>query len=281
MRLRQSLTALAGAALVLGAAGAADAACSLKTAVDGTFAPHAMPTMDGKTEGFNIDLAQEVAKRLGCEIEITSAQYSGLLPAMQAGTYDFIAAPTTVTQERAEQMLFAEGYLNTDYQFVVKKGAPEIGSLEELEGKTIAVNKGSAYDAWARKIADEVGWIVESYGTNTDAVQAVLSGRAFANVAGQTVIQYAAKRNPQLQLSYYHSTGLVWSMPFRKDSVELRNEVENALECMKLDGTVAAMSEKWFGVTPKEGDAAVTVYPGYGVPGMPGYDPTEHEPACG
>lgn len=281
MRLRQSLTALAGAALVLGAAGAADAACSLKTAVDGTFAPHAMPTMDGKTEGFNIDLAQEVAKRLGCEIEITSAQYSGLLPAMQAGTYDFIAAPTTVTQERAEQMLFAEGYLNTDYQFVVKKGAPEIGSLEELEGKTIAVNKGSAYDAWARKIADEVGWIVESYGTNTDAVQAVLSGRAFANVAGQTVIQYAAKRNPQLQLSYYHSTGLVWSMPFREDSVELRNEVENALECMKLDGTVAAMSEKWFGVTPKEGDAAVTVYPGYGVPGMPGYDPTEHEPACG
>ncbi|MDX6750444.1 transporter substrate-binding domain-containing protein [Geminicoccaceae bacterium 1502E] len=281
MRMKESLTALAGAVCVVAAAGAAEAACTLKTAVDGTFAPHAMPTLDGKTEGFNIDLAQEIGKRLGCEVTVTSAQYSGLLPAMQAGTYDFIAAPTTVTEERAGQMLFTEGYLNTDYQFLTKKGAPEVKSLEELKGKTISVNKGSAYDAWARKMAEQVGWEVESYGTNTDAVQAVLSGRAFANVAGQTVIQYAAKRNPQLQLSYYHSTGLVWSMPFPKGSEELRNKVENALECMKKDGTIAAMSEQWFGVTPKEGDAAVTVYPGYGVPGMPGYDDTAHEPSCG
>lgn len=281
MNMIKPLAVLAGTALAVGLAGTAEAACTLKTAVDGTFAPHAMPTLDGKTEGFNIDLAQEIGKRLGCEVTVTSAQYSGLLPAMQAGTYDFIAAPTTVTQERAEQMLFTEGYLNTDYQFLTRKGAPEVKSLEELEGKTIAVNKGSAYDAWARKLAEEVGWKVESYGTNTDAVQAVLSGRAFANVAGQTVIQYAAKRNPQLQLSYYHSTGLVWSMPFPKGSEELRNRVENALECMKKDGTIAAMSEQWFGVTPKEGDAAVTVYPGYGVPGMPGHDDSEHEPSCG
>jgi polar amino acid transport system substrate-binding protein len=122
----------------------------LHTGVDGTFAPHAFPNLSGGGyQGFNIDLANEFAKRLKRNITIDAAQYSGLLPAMQAGTYDFIAAPTTVTKERAENMLFTEGYLNTDFQFVIKKGSPKIEKLEDLRGKTVSVNKGSAYEAWA------------------------------------------------------------------------------------------------------------------------------------
>jgi polar amino acid transport system substrate-binding protein len=49
---------------------------------------------------------------------------------------------------------------------------------------------------------------------------------------------------------------------------------------MKLDGTIAKMHEKWFGVAPAAGSAAVTVFPGYGVPDVPGYDPTPHTPSC-
>src|ERR1700730_11285460 len=98
----------------------------LKTAVDATFAPHAMPKLSGGIEGFNVDLANEIAKRLHRGIEIDATQFSGLLPGLQAGSYDFIAAPTTVTKERAENMLFTEGYLNTDFQFVVKKDTPDI-----------------------------------------------------------------------------------------------------------------------------------------------------------
>ena len=252
----------------------------LRTGVDGTFAPHAMPKLDGGVEGFNVDLANEIGKRLGRKVEITATQFSGLLPALQAGTFDFIAAPTTVTPDRAENLLFVEGYLNTDYQFVVKKDTPDIKSLEEFKGKTISVNKGSAYDKWARDLEEKIGWKVESYGTNTDAVQAVLAGRAFANVAGNTVSAWAVKNNPQLKLSYLHSTGLVWSAPLRKDNVALRNRIDEAIECMKMDGTIARMHEKWFGTKPQPGSAAVTVYPGYGVPGMPGYDPTEHTPKC-
>ncbi len=268
--------------IFLGAGAAlADGHGPLKVALDGTFAPHAMPKLDGGVEGFNVDLANEIGKRLGREIDITAAQWSGLLPAMQAGKYDFLVAPTTVTEERTKSLLFTEGYLNTDYQFLIKKGSADIKALSDLKGKVVAVNKGSAYDRWARGLEGEIGWKVESYGTNTDAVQAVVSGRAYANVAGNTVIAWAAKKNPNVQLSYLHSTGRVFAMPFRKDDVAMRNKVENVIECMKLDGTFAKMSEKWFGVTPAADSAAMTVYPGYGVPGMEGHEASDHTPDCG
>src|SRR6266446_6265320 len=194
----------------------------LRTGVDGTFAPHAMPILSGGIQGFNVDLANEIAKRLNRRIEIEATQFSGLIPALQAGTYDF----------------------------------------------------------WARELADKIGWTIESFGTNTDAVQAVISGRAYANVAGNTAVAWAAKNNPAIKLSYLYSTGLVWAAPVRKDNVELRRKLDVAIECMKRDGTLAKMHEKWFGTKPAPGSAAATIYPGYGVPDMPGYDASEHPATC-
>jgi len=252
----------------------------LRTAVDGTFAPHAMPRLEGGIQGFNVDLANEVGKRLKRPVEIQAMQFSGILPALQAGSLDFVAAPVTVTKERAENYIFTEGYLNTDYQFLTKKGEPPITDLKQFKGKVIAVNKGAIYDSWARGLEAEIGWSVESFGTQTDAVQAVLAGRAYANVAGNTAIQWAVKQQPQLQLSYLHSTGLVWAMPLRKDSLQLRAELENVIECMKKDGTMASMHERWFGTKPEPNSPAVTIYPGTGVPGTPGYEQAPREPKC-
>src|SRR5262245_61335792 len=105
----------------------------LRTAVDGTFAPHAFHSLSGGYEGFNVDLANEIAKRLKRKITIDAAQYSGLIPALQAGTYDFLAAPTTVTKERAENMLFDEGYLSTDCQFVIKQRGTKVPQLDTIK----------------------------------------------------------------------------------------------------------------------------------------------------
>lgn len=253
---------------------------SYQVALDGTFAPHAMPTMNGDVQGFNVDLANALGEQLGAEMQITSTQFSGLIPGLQAGTYDFLMAPTTVTEERAANLLFSEGYLDTDFQFVVKKGAPEITELHQLEGQVVAVNKGSAYDSWAREHAEEYGWRVEAYGTNSDAIQAVMSGRAAANVAGNTVSAYAVSKNPAIELSYLVETGLVWAIPFRKDDSENRDRVERALECLKTNGVMAELSEKWFGVEPAEGATAVTPIPGFGQPGFSGYVEDEHAFSC-
>ncbi|MEH6831314.1 MAG: transporter substrate-binding domain-containing protein [Sulfitobacter sp.] len=249
-------------------------------ALDGTFAPHAMPSLSGGVEGFNVDLANIIGERLGAEMDVVATQFSGILPGLAAGTYDFVVAPTTITAERAENILFSEGYLNTDFQFVVKAGAEDVPELETLKGKVIAVNKGSVYDSWAREKAEDIGWTVESYGTNSDAIQAVVSGRAFANVAGNTVSAWAVKQNPAIELSYLFTTGLVWGMPFRKGDEALRDKVEAVIECLKVDGTMVELSEKWFGVTPAKGSAAITPVAGFGQPEFAGYVMDDHTPGC-
>ena len=253
----------------------------LRAAVDGTFAPHAFPSLTGGYQGFNVDLANEIAKRLKRNIIIDAAQFSGLVPALQAGTYDFLAAPTTVTKERAENMLFTAGYLWTAYQFGIKKGSAPIKGWEDLKGKAVAVNKGTPYETLSKQMGEKYGFTVQAYDTQPDAIQAVLSGRAYATLGGNTVIVYSASKNPQfvadLELS---DTRAHWAAPVPKDNPKLRAQLQDALDCMKKDGTIAKYYEKWFGRKPPPDGLEVVITPGYGPPGMPGYDPMPHELHC-
>ena len=254
----------------------------LKTGVDGTFAPHAMAKLGGGTEGFQIDLFTEAAKRMHREIVIDSVSFSTLIPGMQSSRYDFIAAPTTVTKERAENMLFTAGYLWTAFQFGIKKGSEPIKGWEDLKGKSVAVNKGTPYETLSKQMGEKYGFTVQVYDTQPDATQAVLSGRAYATLGGNTTIVYAASKNPQFVADLVlKETRAHWAAPFRKDSVALRNQMQDTLDCMKKDGTIAKLAEKWFGKKPDADDLAVVITPGYGVPDMPGYDPTPHELHCG
>jgi len=275
------ITACLAAALGLASgAAAAQTKPPIKTGVDATFAPHAMPRLGGGLEGFNIDLGNEIARRLGRPIEIDGTEFSALIPGMNAKKYDFVLAPTTATPERAKAMLFSEGYMETDYRFLQKKGDQPIASLDDLKGKTISLNKGSAYESWARQNAEKYGFKFDVYGTNADAVQAVLSGRADANLAGHTVVMWAAKQNPQVVPTFTYKTGLVWAVAFRLDDPAGRAEVNNAIKCMKKDGTIARLYEKWFGEKPGADSWANKIAPGHGVPELPGYDPGPVTPKC-
>ncbi len=279
--MKRSSTLLAVcAALSLSAADSASAQTPIRTGIDATFAPHAMPKLGGGLEGFNIDLANELARRMGRPIQIDGTEFSALIPGLNAKKYDFLIAPTTVTPERAKALLFTEGYMETDYMFLQKKADKPIASLEDLKGKKVAVNKGSAYESWVRQNADKYGFTFDVYGTNADAVQAVLSGRADTNMAGHTVILWAAKNTPTLAPTYTYKTGLVWAMPFRIDDKAGRDQVSMVLKCMKKDGTIARLYEKWFGIKPVADSWVYRIAPGHGVPDLPGYDPGPVELKC-
>lgn len=253
----------------------------LRCGVDGTYAPHAFPSLQGGLQGFQIDLFDAVGRKLNRPVEITGASFSGLIPAMNAGRYDFLCAPTTVTPERAANLLFTEGYIWTELQFGIRRGTPPIRSEEDLRGKAISVNKGTPYEQWVRNNAERLNLTLLAFDSQADAAQAVIQGRAHANLAGNTVIKYSASRTPNYVADWVlPGTRFHWATPFRQDGAALRNQVEQAIECLKQDGTVAALSRKWFGAEPKEDDAERVVFPGFGVPGMPGYDATPHAVAC-
>lgn len=283
-----SFTSLSKHAVRFGLAMAVSASCAsaawankpLVTGVDATFAPHAMPKLGGGIDGFNVELGHALAKQLGTKITIEGTEFSALIPGLNAKKYDFVLAPTTVTEARAKALLFSEGYLNTDFAFVQLKKTPDMKSLEDLKGKTIALNKGSAYENWAKDNAAKYGFKYDVYATNADALQAVQSGRAYANMTGNTVGAWSAKQNPAVKMTYVLPTGLVWSLAFRLDDKEGRNRISNALKCLKQDGTVSKLAQKWFGFTPAPGSVAITVGVGQGVPNMPGYDPTPVNLKC-
>jgi hypothetical protein len=77
-------------------------------------------------------------------------------------------------------MLFVQGYLDTNYQFLIRQDGADIATLDDLKGRTIAVNNGSAYDTWLTQNADKYGFKIERYGKTGDAYQAVLARRAEA-----------------------------------------------------------------------------------------------------
>src|SRR3954467_3493052 len=134
---RGLMLGLAAVALCI-SGGAFAQAGKITVGLDGTFAPHAMPKLGGGIEGFNVDMANEIGKRLNRPIEVVATELSGLIPGLNSGRFDWLAAPTTVTPERAKSLLFSEGYLNTDYQFLLKKGAPPIDKLEDLKGRKVS-----------------------------------------------------------------------------------------------------------------------------------------------
>jgi ABC-type amino acid transport substrate-binding protein len=252
----------------------------LKTALDPTFAPQAMIKLGGGMQGFNVELGEELSKRLGRKLDIEATEFSGLVPGLNSGKYDFLLAPVTVTPERAKTLLFTEGYTETNYTFLGRKNAPALQSLEALKGKVVAVNKGSNYEGWAKDNAEKYGFKYDVYGTNADAIQAVMSSRADYNLAGNTVVGWAAKQNPALQTGYTVKTGLVWAIPFRLNDKAGRDLVSNALKCMKMDGTVAKLAVKWYGFEPAANSVEKTVAPGHGVPGTENYDATLVTPKC-
>lgn len=271
------LTAL----LVLGGAAGAQDRGTLKVATDVGFAPFAFTTPDGQLTGFSVDLINDLYPRLGySDVEIVDVNFGSIFAGLYGERFDFILGMVTVTQERAREMLFSEPYLPTGLAFLAGANTEVLQGYEDLAGKSVAVNSGSVSDTWLTENADVYGFTVQRYNNVSDAFQAVGTNRAFVAMAETPVVRYATVENPRFKEVLTINTGQNFAFAFRPDDAAQRDEVERALECAKLDGTVAAIHNKWFNSDPDEGLAAAAVYVGYGVPNHSGYDLDYHTPDC-
>jgi polar amino acid transport system substrate-binding protein len=272
-----------GAVLAASSAVSAQTPQPLRCGVDGSFAPHAMVRADGTLEGFQVDLFREMAKRMGRPLVIENGEHAGMIPALMAKRYDFLCGPITVTPERAKNIIFTEPYMFAEWQFVIRKGST-LKVEEDLRGKTIAVERGTPNERWLNDNSQRLNMKVLIFSGQSDSIQAVAQGRAFAytNGSGTGTFRYIARTVPGVEVASWVVPGVrgAWAAPLHKDSVVLRKQMEDTLACMKTDGTFASLSEKWFGDKPITGGAEITVFPGYGTEGFEGYDSTPQVLNC-
>jgi polar amino acid transport system substrate-binding protein len=234
----------------------------------------------GGPEGFSVDMVRELARRLGRPgVEIADMNMSGLISALMSKRIEMMVNPFGITAERAERMLFTEPYLGTGNAFIVRK-SDEMKGVPDLKGKSLAVNRGTISDTWATENAARLGFEVQRYDNFPDSVQAVITRRAFAALNEIPTANFAATQNAQIKVGFAEYTGRNFGYALRLESVAFRNQVEAAIECMKLDGWLAKNYEKWFKQPPPDDPALRTVFPGYGPPGFKGHEATPHTPQC-
>lgn len=244
------------------------------------YPPFTTENPTGGYEGFSLDLASEIAKRIGRSgTKLVIRDFSVIFDALLARAFEVIVTPTNITHDRARRVLFSEGYMDTGLGFLVFQGA-ELRDVTDLRGKILAVSVGTVSDTWASVNEAWLGFSVQRYQANADAVSAVINRRAFASLSDLPAATHAAGQLGIVTVAYSLPIAGKFGLVFHPDDVELRKEVENALECMKLDGTLAGLHETWFGFPPGEDTATNTVYLGYGHPGYEGHDREPHVPPC-
>lgn len=251
----------------------------LKVAADVGFAPFFLKNTSGQIEGYSNDLIRAVAKQAGySDVEVIDTPFSSIFAGLYSKRFDVIAGVVTITPERAKQMLFTEPYLPTGLGFLVKKDV-NLASLDGLKGKKIAANSGSSSDTWLQDNASKYGYEIQRFNKVADAVQSTLIGRSFATIADIPMVRYVATQNPAVKVILPQNSGNNFGLVTRKTDVALRDKIEMAMECLKKDGTLTKIHEKWFG--PVEADSPVAkIYPGFGAPGFEGYNPAPHTLAC-
>jgi polar amino acid transport system substrate-binding protein len=253
---------------------------ALRAGVLAEAAPFVLRDSQGRLTGFTVELFRRVAEIMRRPIEFRTAPQPALFQGLESGEYDLLPGPINATPDRAAAMLLTEGYVWSEYQFGARADEP-VRSLADLRGRRLAVRSGSAYADWAERNAARDGFSVIEAGSGMAAVTAVVRHQADASLSGSPVQTYAALHEAR------YAAGLLLpetrtheSAAVRKSDVELRDEVEDALQCLKMNGTVAHLAKFWFGREPDQEDLENLVVPGYGVPGLAGYDPKPRKPHC-
>jgi polar amino acid transport system substrate-binding protein len=231
-------------------------------------------------EGFGVDLVQAIAKKVGRpSADIQDINFSGLFAALFSKRIEFTVNPLNITQERSEKMLYTEPFFATGNGFIVAKGT-KLDGFDGLKGKTLAVNRGTISDTWATQNAEKYGFEIQRYETFPDSVQAVITHRAFTALNEIPTTVYAASKNPAIEVGFKDFNGRNFGYAFRYGDEAYRDKIESAIECLKQDGTMAKLYEKWYGEKAADGTSLTTIYAGYGAPSFKGYDEKPHELSC-
>lgn len=217
--------------------------------LDDTFAPMGFRDEKGQLVGFDIDLANEVAKRLGITIEFQPIDWSMKETELNAGNIDFIWNGYSVTDERKEKVNFSKSYLKNS-QIIVVLADSEVETKSDLKGKNVAVQaESSALDAIDAEpdFVKSLNELVE-FSTNNEVFMDLEAGRSDALVVDEVLARYYMKQKGEKNYKVLNEDfgDEEYAVGLRKDDTELLNKLDAVLDEMKNDGTYEKIYSKWF-----------------------------------
>ena len=203
----------------------------------------------GELKGFEIDVWNEISNRINRPVEFVTAPFSGLFGMLESSRVDTISNQITITEERELKYNFSTPYVFDGAQITVNSETNDINSLEDLKGRKVAVNLGSNFEQLLREFdpAGDINVITYETGIAHD----VSIGRADAFIMDRlSAVELIKKSGLPLKVAGQPFTHIYNAMPFRKDadSDALRQLVDKTIENMRADGSLAKISEKWFGI---------------------------------
>ncbi|MDT8895922.1 amino acid ABC transporter substrate-binding protein [Halomonas sp. I1] len=219
----------------------------LKVGMSGGYFPFTFVEQD-TLKGFEVDVMEAVAEEMNTEVSFVTANFSGLFGMLESGRIDTIANQITITEERQAKYVFTEPYVYDGAQVVVKEGNEAVSGVEDLRGKSVAVNLGSNYEQLLRELpyADEID--IRTYESNIEQDTAL--GRVDAFVMDRVSASQVIKEKPlPLELAGKPFSEIRNALPFRdtEEDRALRDRVGKALAALREDGTLTDISERWFG----------------------------------
>jgi polar amino acid transport system substrate-binding protein len=217
--------------------------------LDDTFAPMGFRDEKGQLIGFDIDLANEVSKRLGITIEFQPIDWSMKETELNAGNIDFIWNGYTITAERQEKVAFSKPYLENS-QIIVVLANSDVSKKADLAGKNVAVQaESSALDAINAEpeFVKSINELVE-FSTNNEAFMDLEAGRSNALVVDEVLARFYMRQNGQDKFKVLEEDfgNEEYGIGLRKDDSELLKKLDEALDEMKKDGTYDEIYAKWF-----------------------------------
>lgn len=235
----------AGPALADPALDRVKAAGTLRVGVEGTYPPFTFHDASGELTGFDVDVAREIAKRLGVKVAFLEGRWDGLIAGVDAGRYDAVINEVGITDARKAKYDFSEPYIVSKAALIVRGDNTAIKDFPDLKGKTSAQTLTSNFG----KIAERYGASLIGTDGFDQSIALVLQRRADATVNDSLSYFDFHKHKPDADVKIValqpdaDASGVL--LP--KGSPDLVAAVNRAIDGMKADGTYAALSNKYFG----------------------------------
>ena len=198
--------------------------------------------------GFDVDMTEEIASRLGLKVEWIVANFDTIFTAVAGNQFDMVAAAATITPERAQTVDFSSPYFNSRQALVVNTSqTPDLTSTDQLQaGDVVGAQKGTTGAAWVKQNLVPNGIELQTFTSATDGLRALEGGAMTAFVADEPFVAEATQDLPSLAVVQGIDTGEVYGFAFSPENPGLVEAVNYELVAMINDGTYAEIYNRWF-----------------------------------